>query len=251
MIFNKSKKENFKNKKYLWVIFIIIIISATSLAIMQSFNKNNAAGGKDLKTPKLSQEENYSVQTYLSESSLELETGDRYVGNKEAGLKVFVYEDYDDAFSAKLATDVNKIIKESGDEAVFVFRPFVSLFNNSGKKALALDCIKNTNNWQILREAFVRDLNEHKKSSLDNIISDSGISEEGLYACIAKAEKSGRLEELRKENADNNITGSPTIVIGDELILGARPYNDYVDHEGERVEGLKNLVNRVLYKSKE
>lgn len=248
MFFINKESKNYQEKKYLWVILIIVIISAISLGIVQAFNKKTFAEDINLVKPIVLEKKNYNAQTYISESDLELENGDRYVGNKEAALKVFVYEDYDDVFSAKLAIDVNKIINDKGDEVAFIFRPFINTFNNSGRKALALDCVKNNNNWQVLRESFMRDLNEGKKASLQSIITGSGISEDGLFNCIAEAEKLGRIEELRRENLDNHIKGSPTMLVGDELILGARPYNDYENSEREKVEGLKNLINRVLSK---
>lgn len=245
---NKEYKD-YKDKKYLWVILIIVIISAISLGIVQAFNKKTITEEDNLVKADSSKGVNYRAQTYISEVDLELENGDRYVGSKDAELKVFVYEDYDDVFSAKLATDINKLINEKSDEVAFIFRPFINPSNNSGRKALALNCLKSDRNWQVLRESFMKDLNEEKQLSLEGVIAISGINEDGLYSCINEAEKAGKIEELRKENIENEITGSPTILIDDELILGARPYEDYIDSNGDKVEGLKNLVNRLLSKS--
>lgn len=246
-MFFKKSDEDYQGKKYLLVIVIIIIIAALSLWVIQAFNKDSfieedVAGSTELSFEK----KDSNPQSYLSANTFDYRLGDRYIGNREAPLKIFVYEDYDDIFSANLAVDINKVIKDKGDEIVFVFRPFINHSSSSIKKALTLDCVNSPSNWQFLREAFMKDLNEKKQASLEDIVASSGISEDGLYNCLTESQKSGRIEELRKENLDNNIIGSPTILVHDELIVGARPYDDYENSEGEKVEGLKNLIDRIL-----
>jgi len=49
------------------------------------------------------------------------------------------------------------------------------------------------------------------------------------------------------ENAKQfSVYGAPTIFIGNDLIIGARPYEDYLDETGAKIAGLKTLVAEKL-----
>jgi len=242
MFFDKND-NNLQNKKYLLVVVILMIISALGLTIANALGKKN-----DLKNVVVN-EEYLDIDTnnkdYSVTSRPDLKTDDRVIGNPEAKLKIFVYEDYDDIFSAKLAENINNLIKENNNLA-FVIRPFVSLSVRSQRNALALGCLSNLNDWQNLRNEIMMSLESGVNGDLEAMVNKLGIDNDDFNSCLTKAEKSGKIEELKKETADYQIFGSPTIFIGDELILGARPYDNYQDVNGDEVEGLKSIIDRVL-----
>ena len=71
------------------------------------------------------------------------------------------------------------------------------------------------------------------------------ISKEDFADCLAglpSLEKSAKLSESAKDYA---VIGAPTIFINDSLIVGARPYEDYVDSNGDKVDGLKTIIERI------
>ncbi len=180
-----------------------------------------------------------------------------------------MFEDYDDGFSSKLASDLERLVIERGDKISIVLRPFIGFSPNSKDNALALYCARNDNKWQALRKEFLG-LNKREESevlngdlagTLDGKLDENSISEKaelvfvlekvGLEAekiseCLTEAEKSGKIEEIKKEALDYQVFGSPTLFIGNEMVLGARPYESYIGLDGEEIEGLKALVDRAL-----
>ena len=243
MLFDKNE-NNLQNKKYLLVVVILMIISALGLTIANSLNKKSDLNNVvDLSEEFIDVDDN--SQNYSITSRPDLKADDRVIGNQDAKLKIFVYENYDDIFSAKLAKDINNLIKENNNLA-FVIRPFVNTSIKSQKNALALSCLNSLNDWQNLRNEIMISLESGVNGDLEMMVNKLGINNDDFSSCLTKAEKSGRIEELKKETTDYQIFGSPTIFIADELILGARPYDNYQDANGDEVEGLKSIIDRVL-----
>lgn len=241
MFANKTEK-NYKNKKYLLVVVIIMVIAALGLSIANFLGKE---AFKNTLVDLVSEEElEVGNGNYLITNKPEIKATDVVLGNRNAKLKLFVYENYDDIFSSKLATDLDRLLIERGNDLAIVFRPFIGLSENSANYALALDCVSDLGAWQTLRKKIMTNL--EGQSVNDSVTNQEIILDEDIYSCLTAKEKSGRIEELKKEALDYQVFGSPTLFIGNEMVLGARPYEDYLDSSGLEVEGLKSLVDRVL-----
>ncbi|MBN2854314.1 thioredoxin domain-containing protein [Patescibacteria group bacterium] len=239
MFSNKIEKD-YKSKKYLLVVVILMIIAALGLSIANFLGKNLANKNSENEVV-LEEEVEVGNGNYLVVSRPEIEAGDMILGNKKAGLKIFVYEDYDDLFSAKLASDLDRLLIEKGNDLAIIFRPFIGLSENSAENALLLDCVKDLSAWQTLRKKLMSNLEGNSLSS-DN----ESLLDDNIISCLTEKEKSGRIEELKKDALNYQVFGSPTLFIGNEMVLGARPYENYLDSSGLEVEGLKSLVDRVL-----
>ncbi|NCN22060.1 thioredoxin domain-containing protein [Candidatus Falkowbacteria bacterium] len=242
MFANKIEKD-YKNKKYLLVVVILMIIAALGLSVANLLGKDLALKNT-LVDLALEKEVEVGNGNYLVTTRPEMEATDMVLGSKNAKLKIFVYEDYDDLFSTKLASDLDRLLIEKGNDLAIVFRPFIGFSENSANYALALDCVSDLGDWQALRKKLM--INLEGQTADDSVIDQDNILDENLVACLTEKEKSGRIEELKKEALDYQVFGSPTLFIGDEMVLGARPYEDYLDSSGLEVEGLKSLVDRVL-----
>ncbi len=244
MFANKTEKD-YKNKKYLLVVVILMVIAALGLSIANFL-------GKDLELKNtlvdlvLEEEVEVGNGNYLVTTRPEMEAADMVLGNRNAKLKIFVYEDYDDVFSSKLAADLDRLLIEKGDDLAIVFRPFIGFSENSANYALALDCAPNLGDWQSLRKKLMTNL--EGQSVNGSVANQEIVLDENIYSCLTTKEKSGRIEELKKEALDYQVFGSPTLFIGSEMVLGARPYESYLDSSGLEVEGLKSLVYRILDK---
>lgn len=242
-MFTSKTEKNYQNKKYLLVVVILMVIAALGLSIANFLGKNLALKNT-LVGLVLEKEAEVGNGNYLVLNRPEIKTTDMVLGNRKAKLKIFVYEDYDDLFSAKLALDLERLLIEKGSNLAIIFRPFIGFSENSANHALTLDCVSDLGDWQILRKKLMTNL--EGQSANGSVIDQENILDENLSACIAAKEKAGRVEELKKEALDYQVFGSPTLFIGDEMVLGARPYDDYLDSSGLEVEGLKSLVDRIL-----
>ncbi len=239
MIFKKqSETGQIQNKKYLLVVLALIIIAAAALSLANIIKGGKNAPADLPSFADLIKDKDLSFsQSYLSSSQPVLEESDRLIGNKNAKLKVFVYEDYDDVFSAELSETLYRLVSENNNVAV-VSRPYIGSSVNSSRNALALHCASLEGKWVDLRENIF--------SSLLNDLENEGAPIDYNSDCLTNGDKSAKIEELRSQASRYSVFGSPTIFIGNEIILGARPYDDYQNSEGKTVEGLKSVLDRVL-----
>ncbi len=240
-MFKDRVEKKFKEKKYLLVVVILMIISALGLSI-----SNHIGRRANVPVDDISLETSLSSDSYLLTSIPEIRKGDRIIGSSNADLVVFVYEDYNDYFSASLARDIDRLIRERGKQIAFVLRPFIGPTNDSVTNSLVLSCIENDSSWQLLRSRLMSNIYELRAIDLELIIDDLKLDREELLACAMDKEQNGFVDVIKSDALDYQVYGSPTLFIEDELILGARPYEDYVDSNGDLVEGLESVIERKL-----
>jgi len=234
------------NTKKIWYLLAAMaVILITTVALMS--NKKEVE-----KTPKNPYQAIDGAKTNSYEpvgESLELTTDDNVIGNKKAELIVFVYEDYSSPYSAVLAETLSRINSELDNKLTIAIRPFVTAGNNISREgALTLMCAQDEGKFSEMRNVI---LTAAKEGSLQeggfNVYANQlGIDETAFNNCLTNEEKSLKLEAIMAEADKNLVIGAPTIFIANEMIIGARPYSDFVDSNGDAVEGLKAVVDRQL-----
>ena len=189
------------------------------------------------------------AQSYAAAKTPVLRADDKVFGSPDAPLKVFVYEDYTSAYSAALADTLDKITAETGNKLALIVRPYI--LNNSlpaVTAAAAVDCAAQQAKWREMRALlFVRAKNQQAApADLDSYVKQIGLNEAGFKTCLTNEEKSGKIEQSVTEAEAYAVQGAPTMFIGDEMILGARPYDNFVDSNGDNIEGLKTVIEKKL-----
>jgi protein-disulfide isomerase len=235
------------NKKNLWYLVVIVLIAAvTILALLVSQNPKTEPVTGDPYQPI----NGAKINSYEPVGETLTKTNDdNIIGSKEALLTIFVYEDYASPYSTDLATTLKRIISESGDKLAVVVRPFVTAGNNFSREgALALMCAADADKFEAMRDLVLADAKEGKlQAGVFNTYATSlGIEENTFSACLTNEEKSVKLEAVIAEADKNLVLGAPTIFVGNEMIIGARPYSDFVDSNGDAIEGLRAVIDRQL-----
>lgn len=188
------------------------------------------------------------AQSYQVLESPELNQDDKIFGSPEAPLKVFVYEDYSSLFSANLADSLDKAQVEFGHELAVVVRPYVKNSEEAFEAAAAVECAARQGKWKEMRAllfAKIKNRQVLEPSSAD-YQKQLGLDEGAFSSCLTNEKKSGKIEEMIAAAEAYEVYGAPTIFIGEEMIPGARPYEDYTDSEGASVYGLKTIIAQKL-----
>jgi protein-disulfide isomerase len=188
------------------------------------------------------------AQSYSAEKNPTLKTDDKIFGSREAELKIFVYEDNVNIYSAQLADTLDKLNLDMSGKIAIIVRPFITKSSELSKEsALAVECA-GTDKWMSMRALLFAKTKNSNLSFADfgNYSTEIGLNQDTFAACLTNSEKSAKIEELSAEAATYNVQGAPTIFIGDEMILGARPYEDFIDSNGDTIEGLKTTVEKKL-----
>ncbi len=235
------------NTKKIWYLLAaLLIITATALAFISSRKpKTEMVTGDPYQAIAGAKTSSYEPVGEI----LNLAADDNIIGEPTAPLAIFVYEDYASPYSAELATTLKRIISESGDKLAVVIRPFVTVGNNISREgALALMCAADADKFTEMRDLI---LNAAKEGSLvaggfGPYATQLGLDESAFNACLTNEEKSVKLEAVMAEADKNLVLGAPTIFVGNEMIIGARPYSDFVDSNDDAIEGLRAVIDRQL-----
>lgn len=240
--------KKIKNLKSILIIIVFVLsIIFLSLSIIKT--RNDRAYLEE--SARL---ENYApgapmAQVYHTSTNPVLENDDKVIGSSNAKIKIFVYEDNASIYSAQLADTLGKVYLEHKDDVAIIVRPFIS--NNasfSKETALMIECAGDQNKWQEMRALlFAQAKNESLNlQDINSYTEQLSLDKTTFGTCLTNQEKSAKIERLSAEASNYSVLGAPTMFINNEIVLGARPYEDYTDSNGDMIEGLKTLINKKL-----
>lgn len=232
-------------RSYLYIgLGAVILLAALVLAFTQRDPQAEEMPSVLRYEPELAEA---SSNTYVAPSRPERGREDLFSGSEQARLTLYVYEDYSDEYSAALSTTLERLKAEGGSDLAFVFRPYART-SRAQTAALAVACAAEQGKWVEMRALlFAKARNmQASENGLAAEAEQIGLDGERFQACLTNTEKSGKIEQLAIEAETYGVRGTPTIIAADELILGARPYEDFVDSNGDEIEGLKNVIARKL-----
>lgn len=182
-----------------------------------------------------------------SKIEIEIDQFDIIEGNKEASLAIIVYENYLDPFSFDLQENLNKAKEEFNTDLLFIYRPFISQNLKDSQASLLVICSQKNNQGNLARDLLYRQGRE--AFSLDNLEyyeEELSLNKNNLAICIDDKENLDLIDVWQEELRNRDIIGSPTIIINDEIVTGARPYHDFIDSNNDSIEGLRSIIIRHL-----
>ncbi|MDD2258070.1 hypothetical protein EOL72_01770 [Candidatus Falkowbacteria bacterium] len=236
-----TKLELKKSKTILWTITIIVFLALVSLIIFKQegvkvvFQEESPLSGR--------------AASFIADTPPVLLSDDYILGSTKAPIKVVVYEDYASQFSADNADNLDKVRSEFGKSVAVIVRPFAVRGNTDSLiLAMAVRCAGEQGEWEKMRIRIFELLREDKitEQSLMTTAQELKINQEDFISCLTDIEKQGIILQETAAAKTNSVYGAPTLFINDDIIVGARPYEDYIDSDGKEVEGLKTIVSQYL-----
>jgi protein-disulfide isomerase len=243
------KKKLKLNKAYLaFALVALIILAFIVLSLVNFFKPGEEAPRADAELIPATANETPKAQSYAVSNLPALRKDDKFFGLADAPLKIFVYEDYTNIFSASLADTMDRIKAEAGDQIAVVIRSYFKDAPLALKAAAAVDCAGEQGKWVQMRALLFARAKNHQSLTPDfsDYIKQLDLNGQAFAACLTNAEKSGKIEKSVAEAETFMVQGTPTIFVGDEMIIGARPYGSFVDSNGDKIEGLKAVVDKKL-----
>jgi protein-disulfide isomerase len=236
-----------KNKKYLlWSAIAVLIILAMIIFILLRPKAERA--GQPLKNLDIGSAQ---AQTYAAGQVPSLAKDDKIFGSTKAPLKIFVYEDYSDLYSARLADNLDKARADFGEQLAIIVRPYVLKSSPLAVPAAqAVLCAGEQEKWMEMRALLFAQA-KNNRLALANFgayAQQIGLDETAFGTCLTNQEKSEKIEQAVQAAGQYNILGAPTMFVGSEMILGARPYENYTDSNKDQIEGLKTVISRLINK---
>lgn len=230
-------------KSSLWLVVVALFVVAVILLVLKlSWHNNPEKASSDLGSEA-------KAESFAPSSLPELSAEEKVSGSVKASVKVIVYEDYSNIFSADNAENLNKLSQEFDKKVVFAFRPFASREKTfSLESAMAVECALEQDKWEEMRAGIFKATKEDNLNSdkINELAQQLELDIAKFSQCLTDVQKQGIILQVAQDAKRFSVYGAPTIFINDELIVGARPYDDYTDDLGQKVEGLKNLVARKI-----
>lgn len=237
-----------KNKKY-WIFggLAVLLLAAFILLIQPAGKKADSRPfipGLSTADAQGSQPGSYAAANYPT-----INASDNIFGSQDAPLPIFVYEDYTSPYSAALADTLDRIKAESGNKVAIIVRPYIvgnSL--SSYQAAAAVDCAGAQGKWAEMRALLLARAKNQQLAAInfDDFARQIGLNQNNFDECLTNEAKSGKIEQSEAQADAYKVQGAPTMFIGGEMILGARPYNDFIDSNGDKIQGLKTVVDQKL-----
>ena len=246
---NVMERPPKENKNIWWFVgalaLVIILVVLWIVWPHQSVSKNQEEN-------QVSVTENNSAAatsaSFTNSVMPEISEADHLWGDKNAKLGLIVYEDLSKSFSGTLDQSLEQLKKDYSSSLKIAYRPFIVNGSISVQAAQAVECaFVKEKGWE-----FRQDLIEIVKSRslLEEdfvlIANKLGLDEKEFSICLADQQKALDLANRSKDAAKYGVIGAPTLFIGDEMINGARPLNDFVDSANDKIEGLNTIIQRKL-----
>lgn len=243
----KKDLRKFLNKKYLIIGVVGLLLVISLILGFKNFKNNNRDERQLVSLDTVIKDA--QAQSYAASASPTLKDGDKIFGSAKSELKIFVYEDYTNYYCSKLADTLDRIQAEFGDKVAIIVRPYVLKNSPSSlQAAVAVDCAGEQDKWIAMR-ALLFAAAKNKQVAVVNFEDygqQIGLNEEKFAECLTKVQKSEKIEKSTAEALNYKVQGAPTMFMGSEMILGARPYEDYIDSNGDKIQGLKTLITDKL-----
>lgn len=223
-------------------LIILLVLFVILLFLKNSWQKNPEKASTDLGAPA-------KAESFSPVNSPTVSAEEKIIGKIKAPVKILVYEDYSDIFSAEASETLKKIETEFANKVVIAVRPYVRKEKAiSIEAAIAVECALEQDKWQEMRVSIFTALKNNNLNSeaIQSSAKNIGLDQTKFIKCLTDEEKQGIMLQVAESAKQFSVYGAPTLFVNNELIVGARPYDDYLDESGVKVEGLKSLVERQI-----
>ncbi len=171
-------------------------------------------------------------------SEIEME-GEPVLGDENAEVTMVVYEDFQCPFCKRFEEGAFQQIKsnyiDSGQvKAVWKDRPLPQLHPWAEPGAAAMECVYreggNEAFWNVKDQVFANQdsiSTSNVESQIKSFAADEGVSESAVQSCL---DNDNPMEEVNADSTEGQnlgASGTPTVFINGEKIVGAQPYSNF------------------------
>ncbi len=228
-----------------FLIFVLAIIIAVKKVDQRKIGNN------EIQNINENQEAFSDYGTVIVDNLRGIDDNDVVLGDKKAPVDIVIYEDLSDSYSVKFNETLNEINENFGNNVAVAFRPYTSkMYPLSMPTYSFVDCAKEQGKFFEARDLILSEV-ENKKLAEENFIQygqNLELNTESLKVCLHKQKYIPEIEKLSKEGENFGVFGSPTIFVNNELVIGARSFDDVENGNGEKLAGMKRIISKYISK---
>lgn len=170
-----------------------------------------------------------------SKNPVQVTVGDSpYLGNKNAKITVVEFADFRCPFCERFFQDAEKQIIANyvnTGKAKFVFKHYAFLGQESVWVSEAAECANEQDkfweyhDWLYDNQALESDLAYYSKANLIKYAGRVGLDVNKFSFCLSSDKYSSRVNSDYSQGQSAGVTGTPTVFINGQMIVGAQPFS--------------------------
>ncbi len=166
----------------------------------------------------------------------------------KAMAQMVVYEDFTNPYSRSYYEILTQVQKEFGDQLALYVRPYFEADNDLALLAqTAAVCAGEQQKFLEMRSWLMTQDLLSEMTMVDGA-KEIGLNESKFSTCLNNSEVQGKISRSVEAVRGNVVYGAPTSFLNGEIIIGARAMEETTSSAGEKLEGLKSIVNRNIIK---
>ena len=228
--------------------FAVFMIGQKNRVVKNSINTLNQAQGDDARELlKLNQAAlasgNGETQTPVMVAT------DHFQGDLNAPVKIIVFEDITDQYSAVFNEVLKTVEQNYGDKVAVAFRPFMLTPSALSKDSFAaLECAGEQTKFNEFRNLILEKVKggELDSEGLGGYAESLGLDRAKFDSCLNQGGFQEKVAKVAGEAQKYSVYGTPTIFVNGQIVPGARSFEDVTGSAGEKIEGLKAIIDRQL-----
>jgi protein-disulfide isomerase len=228
--------------------FAVFIIAQKNEMVKKSINNLNQS--KNQEAEDLLQLNQEALASAPGEAQVPtIASTDHFQGDLNAPVKIIVFEDVTDLYSSNFNDVLKTVAQNYGDKVVIAFKPFMLAPNTLVRDSFAaLECAGEQSKFNEFRDEILGKAKSGELTSekLGEYANSLGLDQTKFDNCLLKGGFQDKVAKIASEAQQYSVYGAPTIFINNQIVPGARSLEDATDSAGERIEGLKTIIDRQL-----
>ena len=243
------------NNRGKFFILVLIILAAIVIVWFLNYFINYQAseyvteGEGIIELQELNEEAVSMAQSYKIPTVRGVDDSDLYIGDLNAPIQIIIYEDYSNYYNAQFNETLKQVQNEFKDTVSFTYRPYpVKNQGLASKSAQAVLCAHDQDRFADYRtKVYEKTLDRSLFiGDLGIIAEEIGLDETEFNSCLTAGTYQSKVAGAIIEAKSFSVFGAPTSFINNELIIGARPWEDSFDSNQEKILGLKTIIEKQL-----
>ncbi|EKD64070.1 MAG: DsbA oxidoreductase [uncultured bacterium] len=192
------------------------------------------------------QDQNYELPTV---------DDDPVMGDESAPVTMIVFSEYECPYCQRFETETFSSIKadfiDTG-KVKLVYRDYpLPIHDKAHLAAEAGECASDSVSYWDYQAKLIEKYTEWSeytgeiKELFSDYAKELGVDYDTFYACLEDGTYYDEVESDMTDARAAGVMGTPSFFINDEKVMGALPYEDYADQNGEMQEGFKSILTRI------
>lgn len=156
--------------------------------------------------------------------------GDNFIGAENAPVTIVEFSDFQCPYCGKVEPTIQRILNDYNGKVKVVYRDYPLSFHQFAQKASeSAECAGEQGKFWEMHGLLFQHQDALDVSSLKSYATSLGLDESKFAECLDSGRMAAEVKADTDEGAALGVTGTPAFFINGVSLVGAQPYNAFVD----------------------